>query len=96
MPREKTLEILERETIECSLDNAYTCMEDVAFLHERAIELDPSCSPMLQPILSVRLDPVKRALREGNKITAIKLYREATGVSLKEAKDIVEAMELTR
>jgi ribosomal protein L7/L12 len=30
---------------------------------------------------------------QGNKIEAIKLYREATGVGLKEAKDAVEAIE---
>lgn len=32
-------------------------------------------------------------LREGRKIEAIKLFREQTGVGLKEAKDAVEAME---
>lgn len=31
-------------------------------------------------------------LREGKKIEAIKLYREATGVGLKEAKDFVESL----
>lgn len=30
------------------------------------------------------------ALRQGNKIEAIKLYREATGVGLKEAKEAIE------
>jgi ribosomal protein L7/L12 len=32
-------------------------------------------------------------VRSGNKIEAIKLYRERTGVGLKEAKDAVEALE---
>jgi ribosomal protein L7/L12 len=32
-------------------------------------------------------------LRKGNKIEAIKVYREATGLGLKEAKDAVEALE---
>lgn len=32
-------------------------------------------------------------LRKGNKIEAIKAYREVTGVGLKEAKDAIEAME---
>jgi ribosomal protein L7/L12 len=32
------------------------------------------------------------ALRRGKKIQAIKIYREATGVGLKQAKDAVEAM----
>jgi ribosomal protein L7/L12 len=32
------------------------------------------------------------ALRRGKKIQAIKIYREATGVGLKQAKDAVDAM----
>src|SRR5438876_97583 len=36
---------------------------------------------------------VLEALRQGNKIQAIKLYREATGVGLKEAKDFVEEIQ---
>jgi hypothetical protein len=41
------------------------------------------------------LDREVRALMErGQKIEAIRLYRERTGVSLKEAKDYVEALGL--
>src|ERR1700738_976652 len=36
---------------------------------------------------------VMEALRRGEKIQAIKLYRDATGVGLKEAKDIIEAAQ---
>jgi ribosomal protein L7/L12 len=32
------------------------------------------------------------ALQRGKKIQAIKIYREATGVGLKQAKDVVDAM----
>lgn len=39
---------------------------------------------------------VNEALAAGNKIEAIKLYREATRVGLKEAKDAVEAVERQR
>ena len=39
------------------------------------------------------LEAVQAALMTGNKIMAIKLYREATGVGLAEAKAAVEAME---
>lgn len=39
------------------------------------------------------IDPVLRTLASGNKIALIKLYREQTGVGLKEAKDAVEAMQ---
>lgn len=37
---------------------------------------------------------IKELLARDQKIAAIKLYREATGSSLKDAKDAVEAMEL--
>ena len=36
---------------------------------------------------------IAAALRDGNKIGAIKLYREATGADLKASKDAVEAMQ---
>ena len=36
---------------------------------------------------------VVEALRRGEKIKAIKLYRQSTGVGLKEAKDAVEELE---
>jgi ribosomal protein L7/L12 len=39
------------------------------------------------------LQAVREQVERGNKIEAIRLYREATGVGLKEAKDAVEAME---
>jgi hypothetical protein len=49
---------------------------------------------------AVRLDPYKNlpravveAMRRGNKIQAIKLYRVATGDGLKEAKDFIEEVE---
>jgi large subunit ribosomal protein L7/L12 len=35
---------------------------------------------------------IARLAREGNLIQAIKLYREQTGVGLREAKDAVEAL----
>ena len=38
-------------------------------------------------------EAVRKYLAAGEKIQAIKVYREATGVGLKEAKDAVEAME---
>lgn len=39
-------------------------------------------------------EQIKELLRRGNKIGAIKLYREQTGLGLKEAKDTIEAMEV--
>jgi hypothetical protein len=39
--------------------------------------------------------PVINALQNGKKIEAIKLYREATGAGLKEAKDLIEEVMAT-
>ena len=39
---------------------------------------------------------VRTLMAEGRKIEAIKVYREATGAGLKEAKDAVEALDLQR
>ena len=51
-------------------------------------------SPSTQTALSPdSLSAVAAALRAGNKIEAIKLYRQATGADLKASKDAVEAME---
>lgn len=36
---------------------------------------------------------VMQALREGKKIEAIKLFKDETGMGLKESKDIIEAMQ---
>jgi ribosomal protein L7/L12 len=47
---------------------------------------DPNSDPILAP-------QVQDALRRGNKIEAIKIYRELTGVGLAEAKDAVEKAE---
>ena len=46
------------------------------------------------PLVSAPTASVHDLLREGRKIEAIKLYREQSGLGLKEAKDAVEAMEL--
>jgi ribosomal protein L7/L12 len=39
------------------------------------------------------MTPITAALLAGNKILAIKLYRETFNVGLKEAKDAIDAME---
>ena len=39
------------------------------------------------------LDEARRELQQGNKIAASKIYKDNTGVGLKEAKDAVEAMQ---
>lgn len=51
-------------------------------------------APESQPEANADLErQVRDLLSKGKKIEAIKLYREVTGVGLKEAKDAVEAME---
>lgn len=40
-------------------------------------------------------EQVARLIRSGNKIEAIKLVREKTGLGLKEAKDLVDALIVT-
>jgi ribosomal protein L7/L12 len=48
--------------------------------------VDPGSDPVLSP-------QVQEALRRGNKIEAIKIYRELTGVGLAEAKDVIDKAE---
>ena len=47
---------------------------------------DPNSDPVLSP-------KVQEALRHGNKIEAIKIYRELTGVGLAEAKQVIDRAE---
>lgn len=58
------------------------------FLYQRlGIEYsDPNSEPVRSPQL-------QDALRRGNKIEAIKIYRELTGVGLAEAKEAVDRAE---
>jgi hypothetical protein len=50
--------------------------------------LEPAASP-----LGIDPEQIRQLVRTGNKIGAIKLYREQTGAGLREAKDAVEAIE---
>jgi hypothetical protein len=64
-------------------------LEDrLKFLYRRLnIEYaDPNSDPMLSP-------QIQDALRSGNKIEAIKIYRELTGVGLAEAKQAIHRAE---
>ena len=47
---------------------------------------DPNSDPVLSP-------QIQDALRRGNKIEAIKIYRELTGTGLAEAKDVIDRAE---
>ena len=48
--------------------------------------VEPGTSPVLSP-------QIQEALRRGNKIEAIKIYRQLTGVGLAEAKDVIDKAE---
>ena len=45
------------------------------------------------PGIPLTEEQLRELIEQGNKIAAIKLYREMTGLGLKEAKDAVEAIE---
>ena len=64
-------------------------LEDrLKFLYRRLnIEYaDPNSDPVISP-------QIQDALRRGNKIEAIKIYRELTGVGLAEAKQAIDRAE---
>ena len=58
------------------------------------LEIDPAeLMPQESPEIRANHDAIYGALLTGNKIQAIKLYRELYGVGLKEAKFAVDEME---
>lgn len=60
-----------------------------------AVEQIESGGPLFaaQPMAGTTVsEEVARALRQGNKLQAIRLYRQQEGVGLKEAKEAIEAM----
>jgi ATP-dependent Clp protease ATP-binding subunit ClpC len=70
-------------------------VEDVALEHLLHLEQRPAAErdAQLRPLLAGdELAGVRSELRKGNLIAAIKVYRDARGVSLAEAKRAVEAM----
>ena len=80
-----------------NLADAKYCSECGAEISGERDELSIADSqPSQSEILDAIEDPLERQvlslLVAGSKIQAIKIYREATGVGLKEAKESVEAM----
>lgn len=67
-------------------------LEDkLQFLYHR-LNIDyASASPDSDPVFSPQ---IQDALRRGNKIEAIKIYRELTGVGLAEAKQAIDRINL--
>jgi len=60
----------------------------------KSLVVDNSLTPPMTQELSNE-QAIRDEIARGRMINAIKLYRESTGVGLKEAKDIVEAMAAT-
>ena len=57
-------------------------------------QMCPHCGYELEPLPERGMQSqIRQLLMEGNKIQAIKIHREATGMGLKESKDAVEAVE---
>ena len=72
------------------LQRLRTLETQVAYLY-RHLGLDPADAV---PTASGALDPeVVQLINSGNKIAAIKVHRERTGLGLAEAKDAVEEFE---
>jgi ribosomal protein L7/L12 len=65
-------------------------LEDRLKFIYRRLGIDYTADPNADPVMSPQ---IQEALRRGNKIEAIKIYRELTGVGLAEAKEAVEKME---
>lgn len=61
-------------------------------LEDRSVTRSAATTP---GVSDVNLDEIAELLLQNKKIEAIKLYREQTGLGLKEAKDAVEAIEAT-
>jgi ribosomal protein L7/L12 len=65
-------------------------LEDrLKFIYQK-LGIDYATDPNANPINSPQ---ILAALRSGNKIEAIKIYRELTGVGLAEAKDAIDKAE---
>jgi large subunit ribosomal protein L7/L12 len=61
-----------------------------------ALERGESLEPPQEPVVDSWEPEIVALMEQGRKIEAIKLYREKTGVGLKEAKDAVEAIATRR
>ena len=59
------------------------------------VELTLRATSTTQAVSGIDPDQITELLLQGKKIEAIKLVREQTGLGLKEAKDVVEAIEAT-
>jgi ribosomal protein L7/L12 len=74
---------------------------ELAELKSRVTQLEQKLEFLLQALgleskgSIIQNSALIEEIKKGNKINAVKLYREQTGVGLKEAKDAVDALERT-
>jgi ribosomal protein L7/L12 len=80
---------LYREQTGVGLQEAKRAVEQI----EEGLRLDTMPPPTPLPVMGDPGEAVRSLILAGQKIQAIKLYREQTGVGLREAKDAVDAME---
>jgi ATP-dependent Clp protease ATP-binding subunit ClpC len=87
--------ILGTTSVEVPFAQYWERIEEIALEHLLVYERNDTYDRdiQFQPLLNDRFAHIKDQLKKGNKIQAIKLFREITGVGLKDAKDAVEAME---
>jgi LSD1 subclass zinc finger protein len=80
----------------CSTPLEYDESKEIIRCHVCGTSVIPGQTAASEPASIARdprLDEIRSLSFAGNKIAAIKLYRETYGVGLKEAKDAVEALE---
>jgi len=92
---------LYREITHVGLKEAKDAVEAIARgeavqINSVTVNADASGTPNSVADQAERMQEVVRLIKDGEKIEAIKAFREATGVGLKEAKDAVEAIESNR
>jgi ribosomal protein L7/L12 len=82
-----------RQMTGCGLVEAKTAVENIqAGQLGQTFNQNPTRPQVGASIPSERMAEINQFIRSGQKIEAIKIYRQVTGVGLREAKDAVEAM----
>jgi ribosomal protein L7/L12 len=87
----------EAQELSDRMDRIDQKLDKLLLLMGAAPQAVPGAAPYTPPTSDLMADPrfedVRRFIRRGQKIDAIKRHRELTGVGLKESKDAVEDLE---
>ena len=65
-----------------------------AYTQQLAVKIPQIHMASSNPLTDEQVQQISAAIFAGRKIAAIKLYRQATNVGLKEGKDFIEALEI--